>query len=482
MNQYKSLIGGRWVGGEIMRDVRSPYTGEIVSRYALAGEDEVEEALDSTTTAFGEMRAVPAFGRAALLLALADGVRARREDFARSIALEAAKPIMDARVEVDRAVNVLTLCGEEAKRIGGEVIGLDLMASSAGRFGITRRFPLGPIVGVTPFNFPLNLGLHKVGPALAAGSAIIWKPSLLTPGAAFLFAELFLEAAPKHEIPLGALNVIAPPDEMAHNLVTDQRPRMISFTGSARVGWSIRAQAGAKEVVLELGGNAAVLVGADCDLGHAVERCLASGFGYAGQTCISAQRILIEEPVYGEFVERLVAGAKALKVGDPLDETTRVGPMISEKEAGRVAAWLDEAKSAGAKLLSGGERNGLLIQPTVIEGAGPDMNVSCQEVFGPVVTVSPFKTWEEALAIANSTRYGLQAGVFTRDLGRVLQAFQTLDVGGVIVNDAPSYRMDSMPYGGVKESGSGREGVRYAIEEMTEVRLLVFTQPIGGQA
>ncbi|HEX5322165.1 MAG TPA: aldehyde dehydrogenase family protein [Capsulimonadaceae bacterium] len=474
MAEYSSFIDGAWVKSGTTRNVRSPFTGEVVSRVALAGESEVEAALASAAKAFEPLRKAPAFRRAELLLALRDGVKARKEEFARSITLEAGKPITDSRIEVDRAVNVLTLSAEESKRIEGEVMGLDLMPTSAGRLGITRRFPVGPVVGITPFNFPLNLGLHKVGPALACGCPIIWKPSPLAPGAAFLFAEIFLDAAKKHEIPAGALNVIAPADELAERLVSDSRPRMVSFTGSARVGWAIRSKAGTKKVALELGGNAAVLIAADADLDHAVQRCIASGFGYSGQTCISAQRILIEEPVYLEFVERLIAGVKGLKMGDPLDESTRVGPMISEKEASRVKEWLAEAVAGGAKLLAGGQAEGQMIAPTVIEGVTPAMNVSCAEVFGPVVTVAPFKAWDDALATANATRYGLQAGVFTRDLGRVLAAFDTLEVGGVIVNDAPSYRMDSMPYGGVKESGAGREGIRYAIEEMTEVRLLVL--------
>jgi glyceraldehyde-3-phosphate dehydrogenase (NADP+) len=477
MDIYNSFIDGAWVKSDQLAEIHSPYSGEIVSRVAIAGTGEVEAALKSATESFEATRKVPAFRRAELLLSLRDGVKANKEDFARSIVLEAGKPIIDARIEVDRAINVLTLSAEEAKRIGGEVMGLDLMPTSIGRLGITRRFPVGPIVGITPFNFPLNLGLHKVGPALAAGCTILWKPSPLTPGAAFLFAALFQEAAQKHDFPVGALNVIAPADDLAERLVTDNRPRMVSFTGSAKVGWVIRAKAGTKKVVLELGGNAAVLVAADADIDHAVQRCVASGFGYAGQTCISAQRLLIEERVYNDFVQRLVAGVNALKVGDPLEENTRVGPMASEKEANRVKSWIDEAVSGGAKLLTGGQSNGQMIQPTVIEGATQQMNVTCSEVFGPVVTVASFKTWEEALSIANASLYGLQAGVFTRDLGRVLAAFEALEVGGVIVNDAPSYRMDSMPYGGVKESGAGREGIRYAIEEMTEVRLLVLIQP-----
>lgn len=449
-------------------EIRSPFSGEVVSEARIAGEREVEEALESAVRGFEAMRRMPTFERVDILLALRDGLAARREEFARSIALEAGKPITDARVEADRGVNVLTLAAEEAKRIGGEVMPLDLMPSSAGRFALTQRFPLGPICGISPYNFPLNLGLHKVGPALACGSAIVWKPSLLAPGAALLFGEVAREAG----LPPGALNIVTPPDELAERLATDPRIRMVSFTGSARVGWMLRERAGHKRVVLELGGNAAVLVGADADLDYAVQRCVTGGFSYAGQVCISVQRILIERAVYAPFVERLVAAVKALRVGDPLDERTQVGPMVSDKEANRVEEWLREAVEGGATLLTGGRRDGLLFEPAVLAGVRPEMKVACLEAFGPLVTVEPFDSWSEALESVNQSVYGLQAGVFTRDFPRIFQAFRTLEVGGLIVNDVPTYRMDSMPYGGVKESGLGREGVRYAIEEMTEIRVM----------
>jgi acyl-CoA reductase-like NAD-dependent aldehyde dehydrogenase len=464
----RMLIGGAWREGVERREIRSPWSGEVVLEVCIAGEREVEDAITTAVSGFEAMRRLPTFRRAELLLALRDGLVARREEFARSIALEVGKPITDARVEVDRGANVLTLAAEEAKRIGGEVMPLDLMPSSAGRFAITQRFPLGPITGISPYNFPLNLGLHKVGPALACGSAIIWKPSLLAPGAALLFAELAQEVG----VPAGALNIVTPPDALAERLVTDPRIRMVSFTGSARVGWALRERAGHKRVVLELGGNAAVLIGADADLDYAVQRCVTGGFSYAGQVCISVQRILIERAVYETFVERLDAAVRELRTGDPLDERTQMGPMVSEKEAGRVEEWLREAVEGGADLLIGGQRNGLMFEPAVLAGVTAHMKLSYMEAFGPVVTVEPFDSWPNALASVNRSAYGLQAGVFTRDFPRIFQAFKTLEVGGLVVNDVPTYRMDSMPYGGVKESGLGREGVRFAIEEMTEVRMM----------
>jgi acyl-CoA reductase-like NAD-dependent aldehyde dehydrogenase len=331
------LIHGEWRDGVERRDILNPYSGEVVSTISIASEQDVEDAIASAVSGFEAMRRLPIYKRSEFLLKLRDGLKVKREEFARSIAMEAAKPISDARVEVDRGINVLTLAAEEAKRIGGDVMPLDLMASSENRFGITQRFPLGPITGISPYNFPLNLGLHKVAPALACGSAIIWKPSLITPGAALLFGQLVLESG----LPPGAVNIITPPDTLAERLVTDERIRMVSFTGSAKVGWALRSKAGNKKVALELGGNAAVLVGADSDLKFAAQRCAVGGFAYAGQICISVQRVLIERPVYDEFMNRFLTAVSALRVGDPLDDKTQVGPMVSDKEADRVALWFD---------------------------------------------------------------------------------------------------------------------------------------------
>lgn len=468
--RYQMWIDGEWIDGENTLPIQNPYNGETVAIATYAGSMDVQKAISSAWTAFAKMRVLPSYRRSESLLRLRDGVRQHRDDFALCITREAGKPIRDARVEVDRAINVLTLAAEEAKRIGGDVTPLDLNTASVSRLGIVRRFPIGPIIAITPYNFPLNLGMHKIAPALAIGSSVIWKPSPLAPGAAYLFAKI----AEDSDLPNGALNVLTAPNEIAEELVTDPRPRMLSFTGSAAVGWRLRKIAGNKRVTLELGGNAAVIIDSNADLDFAVQRCVMGGFGYAGQTCISVQRIYAEESVYDRFLTAFLQAIGELQMGDPMEESTQVGPMISDKEAERVEKWITEAVGKGAKILIGGGRMRRMVQPTVLVNVARSMRVSCEEVFGPVVTVSPFKTWDEALEKVNDSSYGLQAGVFTNDIRKAFQAFERLEVGGVILNDAPTYRMDSMPYGGVKNSGSGREGVRYAMEEMSEPRILAM--------
>jgi glyceraldehyde-3-phosphate dehydrogenase (NADP+) len=469
---HAMFIGGRFGGSEHTLEVRNPYDDKVVGAYSEAGPGDVEDALRAMESAAPTMRSMPSFERCIILLGIRDKLAGRREEMARTITLESAKPITDARIEVDRALNVLALSAEEAKRNHGETMPLDLLPNSKGRWGLTRRFAIGPIVGISPFNFPLNLGMHKVGPAIASGNAITWKPPRQAPGAAFLFAELVADSG----LPAGALNVICPPDNLAEALATDSRVKMLSFTGSARVGWGLRAKAGSKKVALELGGNAAVLVAEDADLDHAAARCAAGGFTYAGQVCISTQRILAADSIYKEFLLRLIPAVESIRVGDPLDEETQMGPMINEKEASRVETGIREAVDRGARVLTGGIRNGLIFKPTILADVTRDSRIYCEEAFGPVVTVEPFRTWEEGLARANDSVYGLQAGVFTRDIQKAMEAFHALEVGGVILNDVPSYRMDSMPYGGIKESGLGREGIRFAIEEMTETRILVLAQ------
>ena len=335
---------------------------------------------------------------------------------------------------------------------------------------MVKRFPLGPIAGITPFNFPLNLVAHKVAPAIAAGCTMVIKPAPQTPLTALLLADVVQQAG----WPDGALNVLPLSNEDAALLVTDDRLKMISFTGSAAVGWDIKRRAGKKKVILELGGNAGVIVHSDADVAFAAERCVAGGFGYAGQTCISVQRILVERSVYSKFTDLLVAGVKKLSCGDPLQETTDVGPLIRESDAVRASDWVQEAVRGGARLLAGGQRKGSILEPTVLTGTRPEMKVNCQEIFAPVVTVEPYEQFDEAVKAINRSPYGLQAGIFTRDAKLLFNAFEELEVGGVIGGDVPAFRIDHMPYGGVKDSGLGREGLRYAIEEMTEPKLLVM--------
>jgi acyl-CoA reductase-like NAD-dependent aldehyde dehydrogenase len=458
--------------------VRNPYNGEVVNTAPLMTRDDLEAAIGRSAAAFEELRRVPSYKRASLLRALAGGLEAESEALAHSIVREAGKPITQARAEVQRAIATLTGSAEEATRIGGETLPLDTAPAGNGKIGVTRRFPVGPVAAISPFNFPLNLGLHKVGPALAAGATVLWKPPLQAPGAAMLFAEMFARIAAPHDFPVDALQVVVCEDSVAENLVTDMRIKVLSFTGSARVGWQLRAKAGSKMVTLELGGNAAVIVGPDADLSHAAKRCAEGGYVYAGQVCIAVQRVIVHESVLAEFTNLLLPFVKALKVGDPADADTQVGPMISAKEAERVATWIQEAVAGGAKLLTGGLRKDLFIQPALLTNVDPAMKIVSEEVFGPVVTLQSYSKWCDALAMVNDSVYGLQAGIFTSDIARILQAFETIEAGAIIVNDIPTFRIDTMPYGGVKQSGLGREGMRYAIEAMTEERLLVL--PASG--
>jgi len=390
------------------------------------------------------------------------------------LALEAGKPIKAARVEVERAAFTFAVAAEEAVRIGGEYLPLDWQASTAGRWGIVRRFAIGPIAAITPFNFPINLVAHKLAPAMAAGCTILLKPAPQTPLTALRLAQIIEEAG----WPAGALNVLPLSNEDAAPLVSDDRIKLLSFTGSTTVGWQLKAQAGKKRVVLELGGNAAVIVCADAKMDQAIERCAIGGFTYAGQTCISVQRVFVEDQAFEKFLPAFVARVQRLKAGPVLDDATDLGPLINEEAARRNVEWIAEAVQGGAKLLCGGTRDGAMVSPAVLTGTSPAMRVNCKEIFGPVVTVEKFSNFDAALAEVNHSDFGLQAGIFTRDFLRIIKAFETLEVGGVIVGDVPTFRIDHMPYGGVKDSGLGREGLRYAIEEMTEPRLLAIN-PAG---
>jgi len=464
------FVDGRWMENGDAVEIRAPYDGTLIARVIEGRREHAEAAIAAAVKAFGTTRRLPAFERQRVLRQIAAAIAERKEEFSRTLAQEAGKPLKGARTEVERAVFTFNIAAEESTRIYGEFLPLDWQEFTAGRWGIVRRFPLGPIAGITPFNFPLNLVAHKVAPAIAAGCPMILKPAPQTPLCSLLLAECVQQAG----WPDGGLNVLPLSNEDAGLLVTDDRIKLISFTGSVPVGWDIKRRAGKKKVILELGGNAAVIVHNDADLAYAADRCITGGFAYAGQTCISVQRILVEHSVYGRFVDLLVEGVKKLKIGDPLDESTDVGPLIRESDAARTIAWIEEAVRAGARLLCGGGRDHLIVEPTVLTGTKPDMKVNCQEIFGPVVTVEPFKNFDQALRQVNNSAFGMQAGVFTRDAKLLFQAYEELEVGGVIAGDVPSFRVDHMPYGGVKDSGLGREGLRYAIEEMTEPKLLVM--------
>ncbi len=464
------FLNGDWITHGRDAVVTSPYDHSVVAVICEANRDDVEVAIQSAERSFGITRKLPSYQRAGILRKITAGISARREEFARTICQEAGKPIKAARIEVERAINTFQIAAEESTRIYGEYIPLDTLESTAGRWGLVRRFPLGPIFAITPFNFPLNLVAHKVAPAIAAGCPLILKPAPQTPVSSLLLAEIVHESG----WPEGAFAVMPLSNENAALLVADGRIKLLSFTGSAAVGWLLKSRAGKKRVTLELGGNAGVIVHSDADLTYAAQRCVAGGFSYAGQTCISVQRILVHRPAFEQLTDFLVRGVLQLKIGDPMDESTDVPPLIREQDAIRVTEWIEEAVKGGAKLLCGGRRNGSVVEPAVVTATTPDMRVNCEEVFAPVVTVEPYDEFREAVRQVNDSAYGLQAGVFTRDSVLIQTAFEELEVGGVIVGDVPTFRVDQMPYGGVKDSGLGREGLRYSIEEMTERKLLVM--------
>jgi acyl-CoA reductase-like NAD-dependent aldehyde dehydrogenase len=464
------LLNGEWLTEGEPFEVVSPYDGAVVGTTFWATAEHAESAVKAAQRAFETTRKMPGFERQRILREISEGIRVRQEEFARLIASEAGKPIRTAREEVNRAVFTFAVAAEEATRIGGEWLPLDWQASAAGRGAIVRRFALGPILAISPFNFPLNLVAHKVAPAIAAGCTIVLKPAPKTPLTSLLLAEVIAKSG----WPKGAFNVLNLANSDAERLVTDDRLKMLSFTGSGPVGWALKAKSGKKRVALELGGNAAVIVHSDWPAEDAADRCVAGGYAYAGQTCVSVQRIFVHRDVEERFLARLVDGVQKLKMGDPLDESTDVGPMINEDAARRAASWIDEAARAGAKIATGGKRTGSFLEPTVLTHTRPDMKVSCQEVFAPVVTVETYDDFDDAIRRINDSPFGLQAGLFTRDARLLFRAFEELEVGGVIAGDMSSFRIDHMPYGGVKESGMGREGVRYAIEEMTEPRILVL--------
>ena len=470
MQEFALDIAGRRVVTDRRVEICNPHSGEAAGATFFAGPEELEAGVRAAVAGFERTRRLPGHERSRILAGIAARLRERREEFARSITGENGKPIRESRVEVDRAAQTFAVAAEEARRIGGEVLPLDWQAGSEGRWGIVRRFPAGPVLAFTPFNFPLNLSAHKVAPALAAGCSIFLKPAPGVPLTALRLGEAVREAG----APEGACTVVPCANELAAPLVRDDRFAVFTFTGSSRVGWELRAQAGRKRVLLELGGNAALIVHADADVEAAVRRTLVGAFAYSGQVCISVQRVYAHRAVFDAFTAQLVAGARALRTGDPFDEATAVSSLIRPGEAERVQAWIEEARAGGARVLVGGGRRGALVEPTVLTGTTPAMKVVSEEAFGPLVVVEPYDDLDAALAAVNAGRYGLQAGIYTRDLRAAWRAFEALEVGAVMVNEVPTYRVDHMPYGGVKDSGSGREGVRYTIEEMTEPRLLML--------
>lgn len=465
------LIGGRWMDGGEPVAVRDKYTGETIAQVATARREDVAAAIEAAQRGATAMAQMPAHRRSDILLRTAQLIRERRETFARTIAQEAGKALKYARIEVDRAVQTFTFGAEEAKRIHGETVPLDAIPSGEGYFGFWHRRPLGVVVAITPFNFPLNLVAHKVAPALAAGNAVVLKPAELTPLSAVLLCQILQEAG----LPDGGVNLVMGPGRVLGDwLVTDDRVAKITFTGSTAVGQSILAKAGIKRVTLELGNTSPVIVAPDADLDLVAKRCAVGAFYNSGQVCLSVQRVYADVSVAEAFNERFVAAAKEMVVGNPLDEATDVGPMIELKHAERIAEWVEEAKSGGARVLTGDRREGPVYWPTVLDNVKPTMRVVAEEAFAPVASVLTYDSFDEALRQADATAYGLQAAVFTRDIDRVFHAIRRLNFGGIIINDTPSFRADHMPYGGTRQSGIGREGVRYAIEEMTSVQMVAI--------
>jgi len=450
--------------------IRAPHDGSEVGVAALAGPEEVRAALDANVAAAKPAREMPSYERAAALRKVADGLEAARAELIRTLALEAGKPITQAKLELDRTIFVFRDAAEEATRIEGQVLPADVAPSAKGRIALTRRFPLAPVVGITPFNFPILLAAHKIAPAMACGSTITVKPPPQDPLTTLRLGELVKASG----YPDGGVNITPCHVEVAQILIEDPRVRVITFTGSAKAGWAIRAKAGSKRVLLELGGNAAVIIEPDADLTWAASRCAVGGFTYAGQSCISTQRIFVHDSVYTPFLDAFTRRVQQLQVGDVLDEKTDVGPMIDPGAAERVERWIQEALAGGAEIALGGKRNGLLFEPTVLLHTTAEMKVNCEEVFAPLVTVTPYRSLSDAIAWANTSPYGLQAGVFTTNLQTMFRLHAELDVGAVNGNDIPGFRVDRLPYGGAKASGLGREGVRYAIEEMTEQRVLTL--------
>ena len=467
-------LAGRWVESSLVLEVDDPaHPGQLAGSTYLATEEQYEAAVEAAVRGFETMRVLPTYERAAALRHISAGIAARRDELAELITRESGKSIRDARVEADRGVLVFRLAAEEAERLGGETMPLDIAPPHRGRHALTRRFPIGPVAGISPFNFPLNLAAHKVAPAIAAGCSIVLKPPSRDPLTMLAVAEIIEGAG----LPEGAVSVLPMDRTLGDRLVEDERFRLLSFTGSPVVGWRMKERAGKKKVVLELGGNAGAIVDQGADLDWAVKRAVVGAFAFSGQVCISVQRLLVHRAVWDEFMARFTTAAAGLKLGDPLDPATDIGPMVDAAAVNRTERWVADAVSDGAEVLTGGAGEGLFFQPTVIVNAQRSSQVCSEEAFAPLVVAFPFDDIEEAFAEINASRFGLQAGVFTNDLAHAWQAFETLEVGGVVINDVPTYRVDHMPYGGVKESGIGREGLRWSIEDMTELRLMVMTRP-----
>ncbi len=452
--------------------VANKYTGEPACRVALADPKAIDTAIDAAVKAFEHTRKMPGYKRQEVLSHVVQRVAERCEELAEVLCIEAGKPIRDARGEVTRLIDTFRVAAEESVRITGEYLPLDISQRAEGCESIWRRFPIGPCSFISPFNFPLNLVAHKVGPAIAVGCPFILKPASRTPIGALILGEILAET----DLPEGAFSILPCSRDAADLFTTDPRLKLLSFTGSPDVGWKLKARAGTKKVVLELGGNAACIVDKDVDLEYAADRIIIGAFYQSGQSCIGVQRIIAHDVIYEHLKQLLAQRAAKLKAGDPMDEDTFLGPMISLNDAKRIEQWVSEAVTGGAKIICGGRRDGLFFDATLLENVEPHMKIICMEAFGPVATMQPFTDFKEAVRLANDSVFGLQAGIFTKNIDHAFYAFNELEVGGVVINDVPSFRVDNMPYGGIKDSGLGREGIRFAMEDMTEIKLLVLSR------
>jgi len=474
MKEYKLRVNGNWESGAEKREIKSPFDGKVVAEVHFADKSQMENTVDQAHKAFNKTKVMSSGERSQVLEQISNEIKNREKELAESIVLGAGKPSKSARVEVSRAVNTFKIAAEEAKRINGEIIPLDLMPQTEKRWGFVRHFPIGVIAGITPFNFPLNLVAHKVAPALASGNTFISRPASQVSLTDLILADIIKNT----DYPAGGFNAVPCGYKAAEALIEDKKVKMITFTGSPDIGWELKKRAHKKMVTLELGGNAAVVIEPDANLDYALPRTVLGAYAYSGQVCISIQRVYLHEKIYDRFMSDFIDSVKNLKMGDPMKETTDVGPMINLEAAKQTEEWLEEAINSGARIVCGGKRDGNMFEPTVITDCKPDLRISWLEAFAPVAVVYKYKDFEEALKEVNNSIYGLQAGVFTSDLNKAFRAYEELDVGGVIVNDIPTFRIDHMPYGGIKESGFGREGLKYAIEEMTEMKLMALNLKI----
>jgi acyl-CoA reductase-like NAD-dependent aldehyde dehydrogenase len=467
---YDIFIGKELIKRTSVIPVVNPFTGEPFAEVSLADSVEIDKAINLAEEAFKKTRVLPSYQRSLICAEVASGIQNRSDEFSKIIAQESGKPLIYARAEVARSVSTFEIASQEALRLDGEMLTLDITESAHGKAGLTRRFPIGPIAGISPFNFPLNLVAHKVAPALACGNPIIIKPASSTPLTALLLGEIVQNTQAIE----GSLSVLPCTSKNATPLVEDSRLKMITFTGSPNVGWDIKKRAGRKKVVLELGGNAGVIVEPDAEIDFAANKIAFGAFVYSGQVCISVQRVFVHTSKYDDFLKSLISKTQAFRPGDPLDEKVTMGPMIDLGNAERIESWVNEAVAEGAKIQTGGKRDNNYYPPTILTNVNPNLPVACSEAFGPILIVNSYTNFNDAIKEVNNTDFGLQAGIFTNDINKAFGAFNQLDVGGVVINDIPTFRVDNMPYGGVKDSGFGREGIKYSLREMTEIKLLVY--------